>query len=70
MRTETIYETYIRQICSNCKNRKADLCNIKQDKTGTLRCIYYIKDKQHKGYKQFKGRTANQNKPIMKGIAK
>lgn len=67
---ETIYETYIRQICSNCKNRKADLCEIRRNTKGNLKCVYYIKDKQHEGYKQFKGRTANQNKPIMKGIAK
>ena len=63
---ETIYETYIRQIGSNCKNRNADLCNIRRGIKGTLKCIYYERNKQHKGYKQFKGRTANQNKPIMK----
>lgn len=62
---ETIYETYIRQICSNCKNRKEDLCNIRRNIRGNLQCIYYIKDKQHKGYKKFKGRTAKQEKPIM-----
>ncbi len=67
---ETIYETYTRQICSNCKNRKADLCDIRRDIKGTLKCIYYEKDKQHEGYKKFKGRTADQGKPIMKGIAK
>lgn len=63
---ETIYETYIRQICSNCKNRKEDLCSIRRDIRGTIRCIYYEKDKQYEGYKQFKGRTAKQEKPIMK----
>lgn len=67
---ETIYETYIRQICSNCKNRKANLCNIRKGIKGTLKCIYYEKDKQYEGYKKFKGRTAKQKKPIMKGIAK
>lgn len=63
---ETIYETYTRTLCKNCKNRNADLCNIRRSIKGTLKCIYYEKDKQHEGYKQFKGRTANQEKPIMR----
>lgn len=63
---ETIYETYIRQICSNCKNRKENLCDIRRDIRGTLRCVYYEKNRQQEGYKQFKGRMANQGKPIMK----
>ena len=46
---ETIYETYIRQICSNCKNRKANLCNIRKGIKGTLKCIYYEKDKRYEG---------------------
>jgi len=70
MKTETIYETYTRQICSNCENRKADLCNIRKGIKGTLKCVYYKKDKQQEGYKKFKGRTANQGKPIMKNILK
>lgn len=63
---ETIYETYIRTLCSNCKNRSLDLCNIRKNIRGNLQCCYYIKDKQHKGYKKFEGRTANQGKPIMR----
>ena len=67
---ETIYQTYIRQICSNCKNRKTNLCEITTDINGTLKCVYYIKEKNIEGYKKFKGITAKQGKPIMKGIAK
>lgn len=63
---ETIHETYKRQICSNCKNRNENLCNIRKDIKGTLKCINYIQDKQYKGYKQFQGRTAKQEKPIMR----
>lgn len=63
---ETIYETYIRELCSNCKNRTLNLCNIRKNIKGNLRCIYYEKDKEFEGYKEFKGRTANQRKPIMK----
>ena len=46
---ETIYETYIRQICSNCKNRNKNLCEIRKDIKGTIKCVYYIKDKQIEG---------------------
>ena len=63
---ETIYETYIRTLCSNCKNRRTNLCEIRKDIIGTLKCSYYIKGKEQKGYKQFQGRTANQRKPIMR----
>lgn len=66
MTKETIYETYTRQICTNCKNKKLELCNIKRNINGNLQCIYYEKDKGTQGFKAFKGRTANQNKPIMR----
>lgn len=61
---ETIYETYIRTLCSNCKNKNTNLCEIRKDIRGTLKC-YYIKDKQIKRSKQLI-RTANQGKPIMR----
>ena len=70
MTKETIYETYIRNICSNCKNRKLDLCNIRKNIKGNLQCCYYYREKKQKGFKQFQGRTANQSKPIMKNIIK
>ena len=63
---ETIYETYIRILCSNCKNRELNLCEIRKDIKGTLKCVYYTKDKQIEGYKKFEGRLANQEKPIMR----
>ena len=63
---ETIYETYIRIICSNCKNKETNLCEIRRDIKGTLKCCYYIKDKPKKGYKKFEGRLAKQAKPIMR----
>lgn len=67
---ESIYQTYVRTICSNCKNRHLDLCHITIDMNGIARCRYYEKDKEFRGYEKFKGRTANQSKPIMKGITK
>ena len=67
---ESIYQTYVRTICSNCKNRHLDLCHITIDMNGKARCRYYEKDKEFKGYEKFKGRTAHQHKPIMKNINK
>jgi len=67
---ETIYETYIRTLCSNCKNRNTDMCEIRKDINGTLKCCYYVKDKHTQGYKKPLTTTANQHKPIMKNILK
>ena len=63
---ETIYETYIRTLCSNCKNKSLDLCNVRKNIRGNLQCCYYIKDKQHEGYNKYLCRTAEQEKPIMR----
>lgn len=63
---ETIYQTYIRTLCSNCKNKETNLCEIRKDIRGTLKCIYYQKDKEIRTYKKQLIRTANQRKPIMR----
>ena len=63
---ETIYETYTRTLCINCKNRNLNLCEIRKRIDGTLKCCYYQKDKHIEGYKKFEGRLANQGKPIMR----
>lgn len=65
---ESIYQTYVRTICTNCKNRHLDLCHIRTNIKGNLQCIFYDKDKEFQGYKEFKGRIAEQSKPLMKGI--
>lgn len=70
MKTETVYQTYIRTLCSNCKNRQTNLCEIRKDINGTLKCCYYDKDKEVQGYKRQLNITANQHKPIMKNILK
>lgn len=67
---ENIYETYVRTICSYCKNRYLDLCHITIDMNGTAKCNYFEKEKEFEGYKEFKGRIAEQSKPLMKGIIK
>lgn len=63
---ETIYQTYVRTLCSNCKNKDTNLCEIRRNTNGNLQCCYYVKDKEQKRYKKFQGRTANQRKPIMR----
>ena len=67
---ETIYETYIRTLCSNCKNRETNLCEIRKDINGTLKCCYYAKDKDIEGYKREEIVTAKKQKPFMKNILK
>lgn len=49
---ETIYECFVRKICSNCKNRTKDQCHIVRKIDGTLSCIYYEKEKEVEGYKE------------------
>lgn len=66
MTKETIYETYTRTLCSNCKNRNTNLCEIRKRIDGTLKCCYYVKDKDMQGYQKQLCRTANQCKPIMR----
>lgn len=65
---ESIIDTYARTICVNCKNRNTDLCDVRWTIGNTLKCVYYEKEKENKGYEKFKGRIADQQKPIMKGI--
>lgn len=66
MEMETIYETYIRTLCSNCKNKESNLCEIRKDINGTLKCCYYLKDKHIQGYKKEETITAKKGKPIMR----
>ena len=63
---ETIYETYTRTLCSNCKNKNICKEELRIRLDNTIKCDSYIKDKQKQGYKQFQERTAKQKKPIMR----
>ena len=40
---ETIYETYKRELCTQCKNRnnKVDLCNIRVNIKNEAQCVNY-----------------------------
>lgn len=63
---ETIYETYKRILCSNCKNKELNLCEIRRNIRNNLQCCYYEKDKELAGYKKEEKITAKQQKPIMR----
>jgi len=52
MKTKTIYESFINEICANCKNHDKDLCNITRKIDGKVGCAYYKKDKKLKGYEE------------------
>ena len=69
---KNIYETYVENLCKNCKNKETDLCDIIENMDGTLKCIYYEREKKQEGYKdKIKiNVTAKRNKPIMEGIDK
>ena len=49
---ETIYESFVNKICSNCKNRSKDQCHIVRKIDGTLSCVYYEKQKEEEAYKE------------------
>lgn len=72
MSKETIYETYKRELCSNCRNKNTNvnLCHITKNIKGNLQCCYYERENKSKGYKKFKNTTATQLKPVMKNIIK
>lgn len=38
---ETIYETYIRQICSNCKNKENCKEKLQRKRDNTMKCEIY-----------------------------
>lgn len=42
----SIYDTYKKHICSNCKNKHTDLCEIKRRYDNTLYCNSYDKEKE------------------------
>lgn len=69
---ETIFETYARTMCKNCKNKKECKEELRKRIDNTIKCEVYEKENDIEGYKE-KVRmsiTAKKNKPIMKGIDK
>lgn len=66
---ETIFETYARTVCANCKNRKECKEELRQRIDGTLYCEPYEREKRpEKKKKQYMDITAKQLKPIMRRL--
>ena len=52
MTKETIHETYIRTICSNCKNRHNCREELRIRLDNTVKCWEYVKDQNIEEYKK------------------
>lgn len=63
------YERFVEEICSDCKDREKKDCEIRRRIDGTLYCEPYEREsKLKKKKKQYIGITAEQSKPLMKGL--
>ena len=69
---ESIYETYSRTVCSNCKNKEQCNEELRIKLNNTIKCERYEKENETEGFKdKIKiSIKARKNKPIMKGIEK
>ena len=65
---ESIYETYKRTLCKECRNKNKYLCHITRTIDGKVKCIYYLKPERIKCKIPKINTTAKKYKPIMKGI--
>lgn len=41
IKKETVFETYARILCPECKNKDKNLCEIRRCNNGIVKCIYY-----------------------------
>lgn len=64
------YERFVEEICINCKDKEKKDCEIRRKIDGTLYCEPYERASrpEKKKKKQYIGITAEQSKPIMKGL--
>ena len=63
------FERFKEEICNNCKNKEKEYCKIVERIDGTLYCEPYERaSRPKKKKKQYMGITAEQSKPIMKGL--
>ena len=66
---KTTEQSYIEHICSHCKNKDKDLCEIRTRYDNTMYCCGYEKGNDLEGYKKPLQKTAKFEKPLMKGMA-
>lgn len=63
------YERFIEEICINCKDKERKECEIRKRTDGTLYCEPYERESRpEKKKRQYIGITAEQSKPLMKGL--
>ena len=62
---KNVYERFIEEICSNCKDRANKDCEIRKRTDGTLYCEPYERASRPEKKKKPEIVTAKQSKPIM-----
>lgn len=66
---KNVYEIFLEEICSNCKDKEQKDCEIRKRLDGTLYCeVYERAMRPEKKKKQYTDITAKQLKPLMKGL--
>lgn len=62
---ETIFETFTRTVCANCKNRKECQEKLRRRIDGSIKCDKYERESKNEGYENQKQVTAKRNKSLM-----
>lgn len=65
---KNVYERFLEEICSNCKNREKKDCEIRRKLDGTLYCEPYERASRPEKKKKPEIVTAKQSKPIMRRL--
>lgn len=62
---KNIFEIYVKEICTNCRNRKECQEELRKRIDGSIKCEHYERKSQNEGYKKQKQITAKRNKSLM-----
>lgn len=65
---KNVYERFLEEICSNCKDKEKKDCEIRRRLDETLYCELYERANRPKKKKKPEIVTAKQSKPLMKGL--
>ncbi len=66
---KTVEQSYIEYLCSNCKNKQIEQCQIKTRYDNVTYCKGYQKREELEGYQKPLRRTANVEHCIMPKLA-